>query len=137
VKLLYIVLAAFACVCLVGAPAWDQPPAAQNPGSATDARADRPRLLIPLYSSFAVLQALDVHSTTRALDGAIAVEGNPMMKGIVGQPVAFAAMKAGTAAGIIYAVEKLRKTHPRAAVILMTGLNSAYISIVAHNYSLR
>jgi hypothetical protein len=46
------------------------------------------------------------------------------------------AVKAGATGAIIFASERLRKTHhPVAAVMLMIGINSAYATIVAHNYS--
>jgi hypothetical protein len=37
---------------------------------------------------------------------------------------------------MILAVERLRKTHPRAAVIVMIAANSGYAMIVANNYAL-
>ena len=50
-------------------------------------RTDRPRVLPALYVSFGALQALDAHSTLRALERG-RVEGNPVMRGIVSQPAA-------------------------------------------------
>ena len=51
-------------------------------------------VLLPLYASFAGLQALDAHSTTRALQNG-AVEGNPLIRDLAGQPVKLLALKAG------------------------------------------
>jgi hypothetical protein len=99
------------------------------------APARRPSILVPLYVSFGVMQALDVHSTQRALAGG-GVEGNPMMKGIVGSPLAMTALKAGTSAGIILLTEKVRKRHPVAAIAMMVTLNSAYAMVVSRNYSI-
>jgi hypothetical protein len=114
--------------------------AASPPELEEQARACPPKLeerrrgiLVPLYASFAVLQALDAHSTLRALDAG-ATEANPLMGGLAGKPAALLAVKAGLAASTIYLVEKVRVKSRGAAIALMTVLNSAYASIVAHNY---
>jgi Domain of unknown function (DUF5658) len=90
-------------------------------------------ILVPLYVSFATLQALDAHSTLRALNAG-ATEANPIVAGVAGTPAALVAMKAGVAASTIYLVEKVRVKSRRAAIVLMAALNSAYAAIVAHNY---
>jgi hypothetical protein len=92
-----------------------------------------PRLLVPLYVSFAALQALDVHSTTRAL-GAGAVEANPLMSGVARQPASLIAVKAGGAASTIWLAHRLSKRSRTGAVVLMAAVNSAYAMIVTHNY---
>ena len=97
--------------------------------------ARRPSILVPLYVSFGVMQALDVHSTQLALAGG-GREGNPIMRGIVGSPVAMAALKVGATAGVILLSESVRKRHPLAAVVTMVSLNSAYAMIVSRNYSI-
>jgi hypothetical protein len=94
----------------------------------------RPAALIPLYTSFVALQALDVHSTLWALDHG-GVEGNPLVQPFVGSH-GFALVKIATTTAMILAVERLRKTHPRAAVIVMIAANSGYAMIVANNYAL-
>jgi hypothetical protein len=91
-------------------------------------------ILVPLYISFAALQALDAHATLRALDAG-ATEMNPLMGGLAGKPAALLAMKAGLAASTIYFVEKLRLRSRAAAIVLMMALDSAYATIVAHNYA--
>ena len=91
------------------------------------------RPLVPLYVSFAVLQALDVHSTTRAL-GSIGVEGNPLMRGVARQPAGLIALKAGGAASTIWLSHRLSKRSRTGAFILMAAVNSAYAMVVAHNY---
>jgi hypothetical protein len=88
-----------------------------------------------LYVSFAALQAFDAHSTLKALRGG-AHEANPFMSGVASQPAAFVAMKAGTAAATIFLAEKLSKKNPVASILLMTAVNSAYATVVAHNYRL-
>ncbi len=52
----------------------------------------RPSALIPLYASFVALEALDVHSTSRALANG-AVEANPAMSGLTGSSVGVVAAK--------------------------------------------
>jgi hypothetical protein len=94
----------------------------------------RPPALPALYGSFAALQILDVHSTLRAL-GNGGREANPMMRGAAGSPAAMLAIKMGATATTIYATERLWKKNRVAAVVLMAALNSAYLVIVAHNYS--
>ena len=96
----------------------------------------RPAALMPLYGSFIGLQALDFDSTMKALGSGAGREANPLMQSIVGRPAALLAVKAGATGAIIFASERLRKTHhPAAAVMLMIGINSAYATIVAHNYA--
>jgi len=104
--------------------------------SAVAAPAPRPVLLTALYGSFVGLQALDVHSTMRAVRSGGGQEANPALQGLVGSPAAMFAVKAGATASIIVASERLRRAHhPRAAVVLMIGANSAYAMIAAHNYT--
>jgi hypothetical protein len=91
------------------------------------------RPLVPLYVSFAVLQALDVHSTTRAMNAG-AVEANRLMRGVAHQPAALMAVKAGGAAASIWLTHKLAKRSKTGALILMAAMNSGYAMVVAHNY---
>jgi hypothetical protein len=93
----------------------------------------RPRALLPLYVSFASLQVLDAHSTTRALDRG-AVEANRLMRGIAGSPVALLAVKAAGTAGVFYASEKIWKRNKTAAVLFMVATNSAMAFVVQRNY---
>ena len=92
--------------------------------------------LIAMYASFATLQALDVHSTMTALSHG-GVEANPAMRGIVGNTGSLIGVKAVAGVTTIWVTEKLRKRHPRGAIVLMAALNSAMTTIVARNYSLR
>jgi hypothetical protein len=93
----------------------------------------RPVALLPLYASFVVLQALDMHSTRYALDRG-AVEGNPVVKGLAGSTVGMAAMKAAGTAGVILFNERLRTRNKAAAVGLMIATNSMLGWVVQHNY---
>ena len=113
-------------------------PAPAQPFHLTEpARAPRPAALMPLYGSLIGLQALDFDSTRRAMTNGTGREANPLMRSVVGRPAALLAVKAGATGAIIFASERLRKTHhPAAAVMLMIGINSAYAMIVAHNYAL-
>jgi len=97
----------------------------------------RPRPLVPMYASFATLQALDYHSTTRALSSGAGREGNPLMRPIVDNHAAFIAMKAAATTAIVFATERMWKTHPRRAVVFMAVANSAMAVVVAHNYSVK
>lgn len=105
--------------------------AAQQPGGPVTH--ERPAALVPLYLTFAGLQALDVHSTMRAVDAG-ARESNPMVRGTLGNPTGMFLMKSATAAGVVLITEKLWRRNRTAAVISMIALNSAYATIAAHNY---
>jgi hypothetical protein len=101
---------------------------------AQELQTDAPKkVLVPLYISYAALQGLDVHSTTRALRGG-ASEANPLMRGVAQQPVALIAVKAGAAATTIWLTHKVSKRSRAGAIVLMAAVNSAYAVIVAHNY---
>ena len=91
------------------------------------------RLAPALYSGFVALQALDTHSTLRAIDAGH-VEQNPMMRWSTSHPVAFISMKAAATAGTVYFAEKIRKKHPKGAVVFITAINAVYTAIVLHNY---
>ena len=118
-----IVVSALVCLALMGRPALPdgtddraardlqsaqavpapQPP----PASAVPApRAERPAILIPLYTSFVTLQALDIQSTLRATQFG-GREANPVVGGMLGSPAAFVAAKAGVSAGIVLVSERL------------------------------
>ena len=102
------------------------PPAAA-PGSR------RGPLISSLYVSFVALQALDVHSTIRALDHG-ARESNPMIAPFAHNTAALIALKAGTTAGVIYMTDRLRRHNRVASIVIMAAANSAYATIVARNY---
>ena len=89
--------------------------------------------MLPLYASFAGLQALDAHSTVRALQNG-GSEANPLMRGLADRPAALYAVKAGVAASAILLTERLRPRHRVGAVALMAALDSLYTMVVVHNY---
>jgi len=96
--------------------------------------AQRPPALVPLYVSFAALQALDIHSTLRAAQFG-GREANPIVGSMLGSTIAFFAAKAGMTTGIYFASERLWKHHKAAAIVTLIALNSTYAAIVAHNYA--
>ena len=93
----------------------------------------RPRMLIPLYVSFGVLQVMDAHSTARALQGG-AVESNPLMREFAGHSASLLAVKAGGTAVAIFAVERLWPRNRAAAVGFMIAANAGITWVVQHNY---
>jgi hypothetical protein len=84
----------------------------------------------------AALQAADVATTLHNVNGG-AVEANPVMRGLVRSPAAFAATKAALATVSVYCTEKLWKTNRAAAIALMVGLNGLSAAVVARNYATR
>jgi hypothetical protein len=99
---------------------------------------DRPRgsaLLASLYAATAVMQALDVHSTMKALEAG-AVEANPLMSGVTKNRGAFMAAKAAVAAGTVFAVQRIAKRNKVAAIVTAVAINGAYAMVVRHNYKI-
>jgi hypothetical protein len=93
---------------------------------------ERPGALVPLYASLAVLQGLDIYSTSSAISRG-AVEANPAMQVVSGSHWGSAAMKAAATAGSIYFIERAWKNNRKGAVILATAINVATAAVVAHN----
>lgn len=86
-----------------------------------------------LYASFATLQALDIHSTVRALQLPGRHEVNPLApKSVSGM---IAAKAAGTA-GVIALTEIVRKRSRPAAIVMMVVLNGTMVYVVQRNYRL-
>lgn len=107
-------------------------PRVQLPREITRPRATT-AILTSLYVSTAAMQALDVHSTLRALNQG-AVEANPMMSPLTKNPAAFIAVKAGVAASTIFAARSLAKRNKVAAIVTLAAINSAYAMVVSHNF---
>jgi hypothetical protein len=97
----------------------------------------RPSALVPMYASFATLQALDYHSTTRALSKGTAREANPLVRPVVDNRTAFITLKAAATVAIVYQAERMWKDHPVRAIVFMAAANGAMGVIVARNYSIR
>jgi hypothetical protein len=87
-----------------------------------------------MYVSFAALQVLDARSTMLALRNG-GTEANPLMKAAASNPGALLAVKIGAGAASIFVAEKVAKRNPVASLLIMAAMNSAYATIVAHNYS--
>jgi hypothetical protein len=85
-----------------------------------------------LYTSFGLLQALDAHSTSRALASG-AVESNALVAHFAHRPILLMGAKVAMAAGTIVLMERFRKRHPKAAMVTMMALNSAYAVVVVRN----
>lgn len=96
-------------------------------------RPSRSPLMMSLYASTAVMQALDVHSTLTALDRG-AVEANPLMSPVTRNKAAFIALKAGVAVSSIMAARNMSKRNKVAAALTLVAVNSAYAMVVNHNY---
>ena len=96
----------------------------------------RPAPLIPMYASFAALQGLDYHSTTKALSSGAGREGNPVMGPVVGNKGAFLALKAASTAGVVLVGEKLWKKNRAGAIVFMAVANGLMGAVVVHNYSI-
>lgn len=93
----------------------------------------RPSWFRPIHMLSATVQGLDAHSTFEALKGR-GVESNPLVKHMTSNKVAFLAVKAGVAAAVIYATDRMSKRHRVAAVVTAAVVNSAYVAIAASNY---
>jgi len=94
----------------------------------------RPALLVGLYMSYGLLQALDAQSTIRALHSGTGHEGNPLASPFAKHPAALATFKLGLTGGTIFGVDKLCKSHRRLGMITMAILNSGYAYIVQRSY---
>ena len=92
-------------------------------------------LRMALYATYGTFQALDVHSTLKALDNGGA-EGNPLVRTVVESPAGLIAVKAASTAGFVYLVERLRRKNRTAAFALAIGVTSLQAYVVAHNYSI-
>ena len=97
----------------------------------------RPASLVPMYVSFAALQGMDYVSTRRAIASGAGQEGNPVMRGVAGNPAAFVAIKAGTTVLTTVVAERMWKKHPVRAVALMLAANATLAVVVSHNMSVR
>ena len=89
--------------------------------------------LTALYGGLVTLQALDAHSTFRALDAGLH-ETNPLMRWASAHPVGFVSLKAAATAGTVFVAERIRKKHPKRAVVFIAAINATYALVVAHNY---
>ena len=96
--------------------------------------ARRSPLLIVLYVSYGILQALDAQSTIRALHSGSVREVNPLVRPFAGHPAALVGFKLGATAGTIYGIDRMYKSHPRRALITLAAINAGFAFVVARNY---
>ena len=90
-------------------------------------------VLSSLYAGLIGLEAYDGYSTTRGVKAG-ASESNPMMRGLVGSPVALWAAKGGAAFVSIYAAEQLWSHNRRGqAIALMLASNSLMAAVARNN----
>ena len=112
-----------------------EPQTLTAPNPAWTGLAGRPSILTALYGGSAALQAFDAYSTLKALKGG-AVEANPLMKGVVGNPGVFIGIKATVSAASILAAEQMWRNHHRvAAIVMMAASNGFMAAVAAHNAS--
>lgn len=92
-------------------------------------------LLSSLYASMVLTQALDTHSTLKALRAGGA-EANPLMAGLARHPAAFVATKAAVAAVSVWAARRIASRNKVAAIVTMAAVNSVYAMAASRNYRL-
>jgi hypothetical protein len=83
--------------------------------------------------SIVALNIADYFTTTEALKYSGLQEGNPVMKGIVKSPVAFAAVKIGISAVSCISFKSMYKKNKAAAWVLSTVTNLAMSYVVSNN----
>jgi Domain of unknown function (DUF5658) len=93
----------------------------------------RPALLLPLYASFLVLQAMDAHSTLASVQRGYG-EVNPLVAAASHSTGVMVATKLATSTATIVGAEYLWRRHRVAAVVAMFAINAGYAVVVAHNY---
>ncbi len=97
-----------------------------------DRKVSRPAAMKVMYGTLAALQALDIYSTTRALNQG-ASEANPIVAPATGNQGAMLAVKAISTATTFYFAERAWKKNPKGSVILMAVINGLTAAVVAHN----
>ena len=106
---------------------------APAPLAAAPGAMERPAALVPLYISFAALQAVDTASTLRVLRRGGGGEANPLMASVAGSPATLVGVKAAASAVAIVMCERLWKEHRGAAIATMIASNLAYSMVAVHN----
>lgn len=93
----------------------------------------RPGWFVAIHLFSVAVQGLDAHSTLRTLEYR-GPDVRPLDKGMTGNKAAFLALKAGMAATVVYATDKIAKRHRVGAVVTAAAINSVYLTMAAHNY---
>jgi hypothetical protein len=105
--------------------------AADNDSSAQAPR--RSAAFATLASTYVALNALDVYTTTKAIESGAGVEANPLVGGAAANPIALSALKAASTTATIVLARRLWKKHPAAAIVLLVGANAGMSFVVMHN----
>lgn len=104
--------------------------------AADDVQIDRgahSRMFPILASTYAVLNGLDVYTTTAVIRSGSGVEANPLVAPAAGNPFALAALKAVSTTATIVVARRLWKRHPAGAIALLVGANIGMGLVVSHN----
>lgn len=123
-RLTCLVVSVFLLSPSLSARAADAPPVDRVAGS---------KLFPVLSATYAVINALDVYTTTTALQSGAGVEANPLMSGVAGSPVALSALKAASTVSTIFLARRLWKRHPAGAITLLVAANVGMALVVSHN----
>ena len=91
------------------------------------------RLVDAMVITHAILQGLDIHSTTAVLAQG-GREQNPIVRPIAGHLPAFIAVKAAVTLGVAVFAKEAKRRHRVAALVVVIGLNVLYAVVVRHNY---
>jgi hypothetical protein len=91
-----------------------------------------PALMASLYSSYAGLAAADGYLSWQAVHNG-AVETNRVLAPIVRDAPGLTAFKFATGAATFLAVERIRRDHPRAAMLILAAANGGMVWVVWHN----
>jgi hypothetical protein len=110
------------------APAADSPPPIERVAATS-----RSQTFPALMFSYAVLNALDVYTTTVALRTGWAAEANPILAPLAQDPGALVAAKIAATVSTMLFARQVRKRHPAAAMAIMVAANVATGFIVTHN----
>lgn len=87
-----------------------------------------------LLAAYLSTQALDTGWTLHLLaSNPYAVEANPVLHWAADRPAVFITVKGGMTIGSVWAVHRLRRTHPRQAMIALVGLTALHGAVVWHN----
>ena len=89
--------------------------------------------VLAMYLATIATQMLDVHSTLHAVERG-AVDANPVVRGLVGNPAAFVSVKAAVGVGVAYATHRIARRNRTAGIVASIAINSACLMIAAHNY---
>jgi hypothetical protein len=88
---------------------------------------------LSLLAAFAALQALDVVTTTKAMNHG-GSESNPLVGGMASKPALFISVKAVLTLWTAFATNKLANSgQAKAATITLLAGDAAYAYVVAHN----